>query len=335
MNSNGGSKKKGKKGGSKKAQRREMEEDLYYYNQDNNSHIDMDHFSNNKTYEYYSPKEKEDINQKFSAPRNISQKKLLGYLQNPSYKIIIASGPAGTGKTLFSIEQGIKKYIEGKVDKLILTRPSVSVDENIGFLPGTLEEKMMPWMRPIYDIFHTFMTPKDVERLVEEKVIEICPLGFMRGRTFKNAWIVADEMQNSTVSQMKMLLTRIGENTKLVITGDLEQNDLKDKNGLEDFLDKFKGRRSSSINSVEFNNEDIEREDVVKEVLDIYQTNIHPYMNSVPSDTSSQDDNQDNTMEILSNIEIGEIENVNSESVDETQLSDESSHDDDVESMNV
>ena len=85
---------------------------------------------------------------------------------------------------------------------------------------------------------------------------------------------------------MKMLLTRIGENTKLVITGDLEQNDLKDKNGLEDFLDKFKGRRSSSINSVEFNNEDIEREDVVKEVLDIYQTNIHPYMNSEPSDTS-------------------------------------------------
>ena len=278
-----GVKKKGKKGGNKKALRREMEEDYFYYQQDNA--IDIDIFTNNKCYQHYSEKEKHNINQKFSIPRNYSQKKLLGFLQNPNYKIIIASGPAGTGKTLFSIEQGIKKFIEGKVDKLILTRPSVSVDENLGFLPGTLEEKMMPWMRPIYDIFYNFISPKEIEKLIEEKIIEICPLGFMRGRTFKNAWIVADEMQNSTISQMKMLLTRIGENTKLVITGDLEQNDLKDKNGLEDFLDKMKGKRSNSINSVEFNNEDIEREDVVKEVLDLYQTNTHPYLNSDSNET--------------------------------------------------
>jgi phosphate starvation-inducible protein PhoH and related proteins len=284
MDVQNGNKKKGKKGGNKKAMRREMDEDLYYYKQDNNTDIDL--FTNNKSYQYYSDKEKNTINQKFSDPRNYSQKKLLGFLQNPNYKIIIASGPAGTGKTLFSIEQGIKKYMEGKVEKLILTRPSVSVDENLGFLPGTLEEKMMPWMRPIYDIFHNFISPKEIEKLIEEKIIEICPLGFMRGRTFKNSWIVADEMQNSTISQMKMLLTRIGENTKLVITGDLEQNDLKDKNGLEDFLDKMKGKRSSSINSVEFNNEDIEREDVVKEVLELYQTNSHPYLNIDLNETS-------------------------------------------------
>jgi len=284
MDVQNGNKKKGKKGGNKKAVRREMDEELYYYNQDNNT--DIEYFTNNKSYQYYSEKEKNNINLKFSDPRNYSQKKLLGFLQNPNYKIIIASGPAGTGKTLFSIEQGIKKYMEGKVDKLILTRPSVSVDENIGFLPGTLEEKMMPWMRPIYDIFHNFISPKEIEKLIEEKIIEICPLGFMRGRTFKNAWIVADEMQNSTISQMKMLLTRIGEKTKLVITGDLEQNDLKDKNGLEDFLDKMKGKRSSSINSVEFNNEDIEREDVVKEVLELYQTNSHPYLNIDSNETS-------------------------------------------------
>ena len=284
MDVQNGNKKKGKKGGNKKAMRREMDEDLYYYKQDNNTDIDL--FTNNKSYQYYSDKEKNTINQKFSDPRNYSQKKLLGFLQNPNYKIIIASGPAGTGKTLFSIEQGIKKYMEGKVEKLILTRPSVSVDENLGFLPGTLEEKMMLWMRPIYDIFHNFISPKEIEKLIEEKIIEICPLGFMRGRTFKNSWIVADEMQNSTISQMKMLLTRIGENTKLVITGDLEQNDLKDKNGLEDFLDKMKGKRSSSINSVEFNNEDIEREDVVKEVLELYQTNSHPYLNIDLNETS-------------------------------------------------
>lgn len=257
-------KKDSKKNKNKKYAKKDLDEDYFIYK--------------NECYDYYSSKEKETLNQKFSSPRNPSQRKLLGYLQNNNYKIVIASGPAGTGKTLFSIEQGIKKFMEGKIEKLILTRPSVSVDENIGFLPGTLEEKMMPWMRPIYDIFHQFMSPKEIEKLMEEKYIEICPLGFMRGRTFKNSWIVADEMQNSTISQMKMLLTRIGENTKLVITGDLEQNDLKDKNGLEDFLDKMKGRRSNSINSVEFNSEDIEREDVVKEVLDIYQINTHPYI---------------------------------------------------------
>ena len=289
MDSHHQSKKRGgKKGMSKKALKREMEEDFLYYTTENTINIDI--FKNNKTYDYYSPKEKEFINQKFSEPRNISQTKLLGHLQNSSYKIVIASGPAGTGKTLLSIEQGIKKYIEGHVEKIILTRPSVSVDENIGFLPGTLEEKMMPWMRPIYDIFYNFISPKEVEKLIEEKILEICPLGFMRGRTFKNAWIVADEMQNSTISQMKMLLTRIGENTKLVITGDLEQNDLKDKNGLEDFLNKMKGRRSNSINSVEFNCEDIEREDVVKEVLDIYQVNTHPYINEENSDSSQSSD---------------------------------------------
>ena len=115
------------------------------------------------------------------------------------------------------------------------------------------------------------MTPKEVVELMEDKIIEISPLGFMRGRTFKNCWIVADEMQNSTVSQMKMLLTRIGENSRLVITGDLDQHDkVTDQNGLEDFLDKFKGKRSASIGSFEFDKSDIQREEVVKEVLDIY-----------------------------------------------------------------
>lgn len=159
----------------------------------------------------------------------------------------------------------------GTYEKLIFTRPSVSVDEDLGYLPGTLEEKMAPWVRPIYDILYNFMTPKDVTILLEEKVIEIAPLGYMRGRTFKNCWIVADEMQNSSVSQMKMLLTRLGENSRLIITGDLEQYDRPNElNGLEDFLNKFKGKRSPSITSFEFERSDIQREDVVKEVLDIY-----------------------------------------------------------------
>jgi phosphate starvation-inducible PhoH-like protein len=214
----------------------------------------------------------------FAVPRNESQAKLMRYLNNPDCKIIMVSGPAGTGKTLFSVEQGIKHFFAGKYNKIIFTRPTVGVDEQIGFLPGTLEEKMSPWMRPIYDIFHNFMSPKDVTELIEEQKIEISPIGFMRGRTFKNSWIVADEMQNSTISQMKMLLTRIGENTRLIITGDCEQNDLKHgENGMEDFLNKLKGKRSDSIGSVEFDTKDVEREKVVKEVLEIYKTNNVPY----------------------------------------------------------
>jgi phosphate starvation-inducible PhoH-like protein len=122
---------------------------------------------------------------------------------------------------------------------------------------------------------YQFITPKEVTALMEDKIIEIAPLGYMRGRTFKNCWIVADEMQNSTISQMKMLMTRLGENSRLVITGDLEQYDrLNEMNGLEDFLNKFKGKRSSSISSIEFYKSDIQREEVVREVLDIYGGDI-------------------------------------------------------------
>ena len=144
---------------------------------------------------------------------------------------------------------------------------------------------MAPWVRPIYDILYNFITPKEVSALIEDKIIEIAPLGYMRGRTFKNCWIIADEMQNSTVSQMKMLCTRLGENSRLAITGDLDQFDRPDeKNGLEDFLSKFKGKRSSSIGNIEFENSDIQREDVVKEVLEIYGGDIPKYYQSSEED---------------------------------------------------
>ena len=258
----------------KKFLKKELQYDVDYYESNKNS----EHINNYKNIEYLSTKEKDVFENKFSKPRNESQKKFLSALKNKDYKIIIASGPAGTGKTLFGIEQGVRNYIMGNCEKLIFTRPVVSVDEDIGYLPGTLEDKMAPWIRPIYDILYNFMSPKEVEELIIEKVIEISPLGFMRGRTFKHCWIVADEMQNSTVSQMKMLLTRIGENSRLIITGDCEQHDRKfEINGLEDFLGKIRGRRSGSISSVEFDRCDIEREDVVKEVLEIYETNKIPY----------------------------------------------------------
>ena len=226
------------------------------------------------TYEnmqYLSQKEKDEFEQKFTRPKTKSQEIYASMLRSKSKKIVIATGPAGTGKTMFATEFAIRNFLLGKCERIVFTRPSVAVDEELGFLPGTLEDKMAPWIRPIYDILYQFMTPREVTDLMEDKVIEIAPLGFMRGRTFKNCWIVADEMQNSTISQMKMLLTRLGENSRLVITGDLDQHDkVSEHNGLEDFLDKFRGKRSTSIGSFEFDRSDIQREEVVKEILDIY-----------------------------------------------------------------
>jgi len=239
-------------------------------------------------FQYLSPNEKASFEQKFTKPKNKSQEIYTSILRNKQKKIVVANGPAGTGKTLFATEYGVKHFLSDVYEKLIFTRPSVSVDEDLGYLPGTLEEKMAPWIRPIYDILYQFMSAKEVQSLLEEKIIEIAPLGFMRGRTFKNAWIVADEMQNCTVSQMKMLLTRMGENSRLVITGDLDQHDKQNEiNGLEDFLLRFKGKRSSSISSFEFEKDDIQREEVVKEVLDIYGGETIPEYTSDSSPDAS------------------------------------------------
>jgi phosphate starvation-inducible protein PhoH len=245
---------------------------------------------------YLSEKEQGKFNDTFTKPKNRSQEIYTSMLRSSAKKIVIATGPAGTGKTLFATEYGIRNFLQGHCERLIFTRPSVSVDEDLGYLPGTLEEKMAPWIRPIYDILYQFISPKEVTELLDDKIIEIAPLGYMRGRTFKNAWIVADEMQNATKSQMKMLLTRIGDNSKLVITGDLEQPDRDTEiNGLEDFLDKFRGSRSSSISSFEFERDDIQREEVVKEVLEIYSHETMPenYLGSSPDSVT---DNFMNTM---------------------------------------
>jgi phosphate starvation-inducible PhoH-like protein len=221
-------------------------------------------------WEHLSPKERAKFEQIFTQPKNSHQDAYLRALKDPLKKIVVCTGPAGTGKTLLATENGIRAFLKGEVERLVFTRPSVSVDEDLGFLPGSLEEKMAPWIRPIYDVLYQFVSPQEVAEFIDQKLIEIAPLGFMRGRTFKDTWIIADEMQNSTVSQMKMLLTRLGENSRLVITGDLEQFDQVGLNGLDDFLSKMKGRRSDSITSFEFDNTDIQREEVVKEVLEIY-----------------------------------------------------------------
>lgn len=238
-------------------------------------HLEINEETASKTvlenYQYMSQKERIKVDAKFAKPKNESQARYMSALKKPHNKIIIATGPAGTGKTLIGTEYGIREFLLGNYEKLIFTRPAVSADEDLGYLPGTLEDKMAPWVRPIYDILYKFISPTEVTAMLTDKIIEIAPMAYMRGRTFKNTWIVADECQNTNVNQFKMLLTRLGENSRMVITGDLDQHDRHDEiNGLADFLDKFKGCRSSSISSIEFNKDDIEREEVIKEVLDIY-----------------------------------------------------------------
>ena len=202
-------------------------------------------------------------------PRNLAQRRYIDLLTS-KIPIVIGSGPAGTGKTLLACNVGSKTLLRGGVSKLILTRPAVSVDEQHGFLPGTLEQKMSPWTRPMFDALSRYFRPKEIKTMMEDGKIEVCPLAYMRGRTFDDAWIIGDEMQNSTPSQMKMLLTRIGFNSKLVIAGDVMQHDRGfEHNGLSDLILKL--TESENIQHVQFTEADIERHEVIKEVLRMYQ----------------------------------------------------------------
>ena len=204
-------------------------------------------------------------------PRNLHQEDFLEYLNDTSKHIVFATGPAGTGKTMMAVQAGMSKLEDGTVDRIIITRPAVSVDEQHGFLPGDLKQKMEPWTRPIFDFLEEYYKPKQVLQMMENKTIEISPLAYMRGRTFKNSWIIADEMQNATQEQTKMLLTRIGQGSKIVVTGDLAQHDRGySNNGLKDFLKKFNANTYNTISHVQFTKKDVERHPVVADVLQIY-----------------------------------------------------------------
>jgi len=203
-------------------------------------------------------------------PRNRNQETYVLKLLDDTKDIIFGIGPAGTGKTLLAVQVAVKLFKEGKVDKIIVTRPAVSVDEDLGFLPGTLEQKMAPWTRPIFDVLREYFDARQIEGMIEEGIIEIAPLAYMRGRTFKNSFILADEMQNATPNQMKMLLTRLGEGSQMAVTGDLAQADRLKDNGLVDFTNRLLDSNASCIDLVNFGQGDIERHNAVKEVLQVY-----------------------------------------------------------------
>jgi|TARA_R110000796_G_scaffold65692_2_gene151586 phosphate starvation-inducible PhoH-like protein len=191
-------------------------------------------------------------------------------LKDDKKSIVIAHGPAGCGKTLLATQNGIDLLKLQKIEKIVITRPVVGADEEIGFLPGSLNKKMEPWTRPLVDIFHKNYTVNRVQKMIHSEQIEIAPLAFMRGRTFENCYIIADEMQNTTPNQFKMLLTRIGEGSKLVITGDLDQTDRGKNNGMADFLHKLWKSDSKLITNVQLKGEDIVRHKAVTEALRIY-----------------------------------------------------------------
>jgi len=230
--------------------------------------VQLEVVPNNNDYKSYQ-KRKKPIQ---LVPKSLNQETYIDLLENDQRLIVFASGPAGTGKTMLAVLAALKAFRAGECSKIVITRPAVGVDdEQHGFLPGTLDQKMEPWTRPIFDIVEEYYRPQEVTRLLEEKYIEIAPLAYMRGRTFKNSWIIADEMQNATPSQMKMLLTRLGENSKMVVTGDTQQADRRAKdNGLLDFQSLMTNFKSRYIAGVEFAVTDVRRHPAVAEVLKLY-----------------------------------------------------------------
>jgi phosphate starvation-inducible PhoH-like protein len=203
------------------------------------------------------------------VPRSATQIRYMEALARD--EIIFALGPAGTGKTYVAVAQAVQQLIAGSVDRLILSRPAVEAGEKLGFLPGDMREKVDPYLRPLYDALYDMLPTEQVERRMASGEIEIAPIAFMRGRTLGNAFIILDEAQNTTPMQMKMFLTRFGENSRMVVCGDPRQVDLPDigKSGLADAVSRLDGVRGISM--IRFNSADVVRHPIVGAIVDAYE----------------------------------------------------------------
>ena len=202
-------------------------------------------------------------------PRTKNQKNYFQLLNTKD--IVFAYGPAGTGKTFLAVAKAVASLQKGLVNKIILSRPAVEAGEKLGFLPGDLKEKVDPFLRPIYDALYDMMPYDQVEKKIANNIIEIAPIAFMRGRTLENCYIILDEAQNTTKIQMKMFLTRLGKNSKMVIVGDNTQIDLISKNdsGLIDAAKKLKN--IEDIGFIELDNRDVVRHEVVRKIINAYE----------------------------------------------------------------
>lgn len=205
-------------------------------------------------------------------PKTRNQEHLVLALLDLDQHIIITAGPAGTGKTYLAMLAAVRALRSGEAKRIVLTRPAIGVeDEQHGFLPGNLVAKMEPWTRPLLDVLREYYRPPEIMAMIEEGTVEISPLAYMRGRTFKHAWIIADEMQNATPAQMKMLLSRIGTGSRIVVTGDVEQADRRqDANGLLDLCSRLEVQPVPGMIVCRMTGRDIQRHPIIGSVLKLY-----------------------------------------------------------------
>jgi phosphate starvation-inducible PhoH-like protein len=216
-------------------------------------------------------------------PRSPNQRQYMELIE--SHDMVFAIGPGGTGKTYLAVAMAVSALLTKQVDRIILARPAVEAGERLGFLPGTLQEKVDPYMRPLYDGLYDLLEADKLERFLEKGIIEVAPLAFMRGRTLNDSFVILDEAQNTTSEQMKMFLTRLGFNSKAVITGDITQIDLPDsrRSGLVEAIEVVSG--IEEIGSIYFNDQDVVRHSLVQRIIKAYDemAAVHDRRHSSPA----------------------------------------------------
>jgi phosphate starvation-inducible protein PhoH and related proteins len=209
-----------------------------------------------------------NFGKKIIAPKTMNQRRYVEAIERND--LVFGIGPAGTGKTYLAVAMGVSALMAKRVSRIILTRPAVEAGERLGFLPGTLQEKVDPYLRPLYDALYDMLEADKVEKLLERNTIEVAPIAFMRGRTLSDAFIIVDEAQNSTPEQMKMILTRQGFNSKMVVTGDPTQIDLPGlRSGLIEVIDVLRG--VEGISFVQFDDRDVVRHSLVQKIVKAYE----------------------------------------------------------------
>ena len=261
----------------------------------NNQNQDLNRDSKNQMIENLESQiiQSESVNQKFSVleteKHNVIGKSIMQnhYIEALSKnKIIFATGPAGTGKTFLAVAAAVSQLMKNKFNKIILSRPAIEAGERLGFLPGDLKEKVDPYLRPLFDSLYGLLSSETVDRMIFNNEIEIAPLAFMRGRTLNNSFVILDEAQNATHTQIKMFLTRFGKNSRMVVTGDPSQTDLvkREDSGLVESIKILK--HISDIENIKFNSKDIVRDELVTKIINSYEENDR---NKISIDDSSQE----------------------------------------------
>lgn len=226
--------------------------------------------SSQDSFEFSVTRRTEKVDRSPITPMNEAQRRYIGAIK--SFDLTFATGPAGTGKTWLCAALAAQALNEGHIDKIIITRPAVEAGEHLGFLPGELEEKFDPYLQPFRDVLNERLGKSFVEYLLKMGRIEATPLAYMRGRTFKNAYVILDEAQNTTPMQMKMFLTRIGHNCKVIVNGDMSQKDIHGQSGLDDAVARLAW--IPAVKHVKFGKEDIVRSGLVGEIVKAYDEPI-------------------------------------------------------------